>query len=52
MKETICSIIILICFFLVIGIVGGIENGEPMSNAFWCLPLLAPTGISLYVLNK
>ena len=52
MKEIICSIIISVCLFLVIGIIGGVENGAPLSNLLWCFPLLTLTGISVYILNK
>ena len=51
MKQTICIIIIFVCLFLVIGIVGGIENGQPLSNALWCLPLLGFAGASAYILQ-
>ena len=41
MKRKICGIIFTICMVLVFGIVGKIENGEPMSIIWWCIPLFA-----------
>lgn len=40
MKKRICGLIILIGFILVVGIVGGVDNGEPLSNAWWCFPIM------------
>ena len=31
----------MISFLLIIGIIGGIENGEPMSNIIWAFLILA-----------
>ena len=39
MKKKICAAVFGISLFLIIGLVGGVECGEPLSNLFWCLPL-------------
>ena len=30
----------LLSFVLMLGIVGGIENGQPFENIWWCIPCL------------
>ena len=40
MKKKICGFVFVISFFLLIGIVGGVDCGEPVSNMFWCIPCL------------
>ena len=40
MKKKICGVILALSLFLVIGIVGGVDQGEPLSNAIWCFPVL------------
>lgn len=40
MKKKICGVILAISLFLVIGIVGGIQQGEPFRNALWCFPFM------------
>lgn len=39
----------LISFLLVLGIIGGIENGAPMSNAIWAFLILAIDGVVIYI---
>jgi hypothetical protein len=39
MKKKICAAVFGISLFLIIGLVGGVECGEPLSNLLWCLPL-------------
>ena len=39
MKQKVCATVMLICIFLIIGLAGGVECGEPLSNLLWCLPL-------------
>lgn len=38
----------MISFFLIIGIVGGIENGAPMSNIIWAFLILAIDMVLIY----
>ena len=45
MKKKICGAVFGISLFLIIGLVGGVECGEPLSNLFWCLPL----GLAMWV---
>ncbi len=40
MKRRICKVLFVIGLILIIGIVGGVECGEPFSNAFWCFPIM------------
>lgn len=30
-----------ICLVLTVGVVGGVENGQPLTNLLWCIPLMA-----------
>lgn len=39
MKKFVCGAICMICFVLSIGILGGIECGEPLSNAWMLIPI-------------
>ena len=39
MKQKFFIVMSVLCIVLMIGIVGGVENGEPLSNMFWCIPL-------------
>ena len=39
MKQKICLILFALCFVLILGIVGGVENGEPLTNMLWCIPV-------------
>lgn len=39
MRKNICFWTVFVCLVFVIGIVGGIDNGEPLANGLWCLPL-------------
>jgi hypothetical protein len=39
MKKTICEIILFVGALLMLGIMGGIECGEPIRNALWCIPI-------------
>lgn len=38
MKKKICGAIIAISLFLIIGLVGGVDCGEHISNLLWCIP--------------
>lgn len=40
MKKKICGALFVIGLILVIGIVGGTECGEPLSNLLWCIPIM------------
>lgn len=46
MKKLICAVIIAISLFLILGIVGGIEQGLPMANMWWCIPLFVVMWVS------
>lgn len=39
MGKVISGAIFGICLFLIIGIAGGIDCGQPLSNLWMCLPL-------------
>lgn len=38
----------MISFLLIMGIVGGIENGAPMSNIIWAFLILAIDMVAIY----
>lgn len=40
MKKNICGIGVLVCFLLMIGLVGAVENGAPLARMLWCAPCL------------
>lgn len=40
MKEKVSRWLLVIGAFLILGIVGGIDNGEPISNLLWCIPIM------------
>lgn len=40
MKQKFFMVMSVLCIVLMIGIVGGVENGEPLSNMFWCIPTM------------
>ena len=37
--KTVFKILTLIGFLLIAGIIGGIDCGEPLRNAWWCFPI-------------
>ncbi len=52
--ETVCVIVMTVCFFLVIGIVGGNEQGT-ISNAntiIWSLVVSAAIWVSGWILSR
>lgn len=40
MKKKICGLIFIIGFALLIGIIGGVDMGEPLRNTIWCFPIM------------
>jgi hypothetical protein len=46
MKKKICGVVFVISFFLLVGIVGGVDCGEPVTNMFWCIPCLGAMWLS------
>ena len=49
-KKKICWAVFIIGAILVFGIMGGIEfNGEPMSNAWWFIPIILVMLVSAIV---
>lgn len=49
MRQKICAIIFAVCFFIALGIVGGIEQGEPLENSIWALLALLVGGICIKI---
>lgn len=39
MKQKICAFVFGTSLLLIIGIVGGIDCGEPLTNMLWTIPL-------------
>lgn len=39
MKQKICTVLFVLSVVLFLGIVGGVENGEPLTNLLWCIPI-------------
>lgn len=48
-QNVLCPLVMLFCFVLMIGILGGIENGQSWTNALWCIPLSALSFFAAYV---
>lgn len=44
--------VLFIGFLAVFGIVGGIENGEPLKNALLCGPVLAVVLVAARIINR
>ena len=40
MKKKICGVLVVIGLFLILGIVGGCDIGQPVINGLWCFPIL------------
>ena len=38
MKQKICTVLFMLCIVLFLGIIGGVEHGEPLTNLIWCIP--------------
>ncbi len=38
--KSICRIISVVSALLMLGLAGGVSNGEPIMNLVWCAPLL------------
>lgn len=51
MKKTFFGILLCVSVLLVIGIVGGVEQGEPITNMLWCIPVSAVGYVSAVALN-
>ena len=39
MKQKICMVLFILCVVLIVGIFGGVENGKPLTNLLWCVPI-------------
>ena len=46
MKQKISFAVFVLSLILNIGIIGGVECGEPLSNLWWCVPLFLVTAVS------
>ena len=51
MKQKICLAIIFLGILAITGIVGGCDNGQPLTNALWCVPILAVMLVALSIGN-
>ena len=49
MKQKICLAIILLGILAIIGIAGGCDNGQPLANAWWCVPIFAVMWLALSI---
>jgi hypothetical protein len=49
MKRKICGALFVIGLFLIWGIIGGVDNGEPLSNVLWMLPIALVMWVSAKV---
>ena len=49
MKQNICLTIIAVGILAITGIVGGCDNGQPLTNAWWCVPILAVMLVAVFI---
>lgn len=47
--KKIFATLAFINFILMIGIIGGIEHGQSICNAIWCIPTLLCFGVFTYL---
>ena len=47
--QLICRLVAVFSFIAFIGIIGGIDNGEPLTNIIYFLPCIAVGIIAMYV---
>ena len=46
MKRKIFGALFVISLVLIISIIGGTQNGEPLSSMWWCVPLFIVLWVS------
>ena len=49
MKETICFVLAFLAMIFCVGVVGGVEDGKPITNLVWLLPGVAVIGITVHI---
>ena len=49
MKRKFFGLLFVIGLFLIWGIIGGVDNGEPLSNMLWMLPIALVMWVSARV---
>jgi hypothetical protein len=49
MKRKICAAVMAISLFLIIGLIGGVDNGQPITNMLWAIPLFVAMVVSAVV---
>lgn len=47
--QVLCWIVCGIGLVLTIGIVGGVENGQALTNLWWCIPLMLTSLVAGFV---
>ena len=48
MKRKICGVLFAIGFLFIVGVIGGVDRGEPLSNAW----MIIPTALMMWVSAK
>ena len=38
MKQKFCAVMSVLCIVFMLGIIGGIDDGQPLINLVWCFP--------------
>lgn len=49
MKQKICFLVVFFGILAIVGIVGGCDHGQPLTNVWWCVPILAVMRIAVSV---
>ena len=47
--NKVCWIVCISCMALTIGLVVGVENGQPLANLVWCIPLMAVSLVTGFI---
>lgn len=50
--KKVCVFIWVVCLILIVGLIGGVENGQPLENLLWCIPLSAVSVASVWISSR
>jgi hypothetical protein len=49
MKKFICKVLIVFGLCMILGIIGGIDNGEPVTNLLYIIPIILVIWVSVKI---
>lgn len=47
-----CAFVWIVCLILIVGLIGGVENGQPLANLWWCIPLAVVSIVSVWLSSR